>query len=297
MSETIIREPKSGNLVRILEVTYRQDKDGAFPARIYLPQSKGPFPALLDVHGGAWNVGGRTDNEMIDLYLAASGLVVCAIECRQAPTDPYPSQVADVNYATRWLKTHAADFNAISEGIGGLGASSGGHSLLLSAMRPDDARYNALHFSEEENTDARLCYLIALWPVLDPYGRYGFAKENNRDFLVEATDAYFLSQDAMQEGNPLLALERREPLDLPPTLIIQGTADRNVPLDSVHRFDDAYRAAGGTIEIAWFPDMPHGFNGWPDVSCDRALTIIKKFVLRQQSQLAGVSNDRENEQA
>ena len=284
MVETIVQETKSGNPVRILEVNYRQDKDGAWPARIYMPDKQGSFPALLDVHGGAWNVGGRTDNEMIDLYLAASGMVVCAIECRKAPTYPYPSQVADVNYATRWLKAHAADFNAVSEGIGGLGASSGGHSLLLSAMRPDDDRYNALPFSEANasDTDARLSYLIALWPVLDPYGRYGFAKENKRDFLVEATDAYFLSQAAMQEGNPLLVLERGEPLDRPPMLIVQGTADRNVPLDSVHRFVNAYRAAGGPIEISWFPDMPHGFNGWPDVSCDRALNSIKNFVLSQQ---------------
>jgi len=283
MVETIVQETKTGNTVRILEVTCRQDKDGAWPARIYMPDKQGSFPALLDVHGGAWNVGGRTDNEMIDLYLAASGMVVVAIECRRAPTYPYPSQVADVNYATRWLKAHAADFNAVPTGIGGLGASSGGHSLLLSAMRPDDARYNALPFSEVKSseTDARLSYLIALWPVLDPYGRYGFAKENKRDFLVEATDAYFLSQDAMQEGNPLLALERGEPLDLPPTLIVQGTADSNVPLDSVHRFDDAFRAAGGTIEISWFPDMPHGFNGWPEGECDRALKIVKDFVLRR----------------
>jgi acetyl esterase len=134
-----------------------------------------------------------------------------------------------VNYATRWLKAHAADFNTISDGIGGLCASSGGHSLLLSAMRPDDARYGTMNFSEEKKTDARLSYLIALWPVLDPYERYGFAKENKRDFLVDATDAYFLNLSAMQEGNPLLALERGEPLDLPPALIVQGMADNNVP--------------------------------------------------------------------
>lgn len=282
MSETIVQEPKSGNTVRVFEITYRQDNDGVWPARVYIPEKKGPFPALLDVHGGAWNVGGHIDNEMIDLYLAASGLVVCAIECRKAPAYTYPSQTVDINYATRWLKTHANDFNAVADGIGGLGTSSGGHSLLLSAMRPGDARYGALHLSDEESPDARLSYLIAGWPVLDPYERYLFAKENSRDFLVEATDAYFLSPAAMQEGNPLLALERGESLDLPPTLIVQGTADNNVPLDSVHRFVNAYRAAGGVIEIAWFSQMPHGFAGWPKEESDRALEIMKDFVFRQQ---------------
>ncbi len=287
MPETIIHESKSGNPLRILDVTYRQDKHGSWPARIYMPEKQGPFPALVDVHGGAWSVGGYTDNEMIDLFLAASGMVVLAIECRKAPAYTYPSQVVDVNYATRWLKAHAGDYHALSDGIGGLGTSSGGHSLLLSAMRPGDARYNALPLSDREDVDARLSYLIAAWPVLDPYGRYLFAKENNHDFLVNATDAYFLNHEAMQEGSPLLALENGESLYLPPALILQGTADSNVPLDSVHRFADAYRAAGGAIEMAWFPEMPHGFASKPGEESDRALEIMKDFILRQQNRPSG----------
>lgn len=291
MSETVLYEPKSGNKVRVLDVAYRQDKNGSWPARIYIPEKQGPFPALLDVHGGAWTVGSHTDNEMIDLSLAAIGLVVFAIECRKAPKYTYPSQVVDFNYATRWLKANSGDFNAVSNCIGGLGTSSGGHTLFLSAMRPDDVRYSALRLSGGEDPDARLSYLIAAWPVLDPYGRYLFAKQNNRDFLVEATDSYFLSHEAMKEGNPLLALERGESLNLPPALIIQGTADNNVPLDSVHRFVKAYRAAGGTVDIEWFPDMPHGFANKPGVESDRALEIIKDFVFRQQNCSAAFLDD------
>ena len=71
---------KSKYKVRVIDVTYQKGKDGCWPARIYLPENQGPFPALLDVHGGAWTKGGHTDNEIIDLSLAASGLVVFAIE-------------------------------------------------------------------------------------------------------------------------------------------------------------------------------------------------------------------------
>jgi len=286
MSERIVHESRSGKAVHVLDVTYRRGKDGSWPGRIYMPEQQGPLPALLDVHGGAWNVGGHTDNEMIDLYLAASGLVVFAVECRKAPRHPYPSQVADVNYATRWVKAHAGDFNATPDGIGGLGTSSGGHSLLLSAMRPYDARYQELSLPGKEAPDGRLSYLIAAWPVLDPYGRYLFAKENQRNFLVEATDSYFLGPEAMKEGNPLLALENGESLDLPPVLIIQGTADNNVPLDAVNRFVDAYRKAGGMIELSWFPDMPHGFASKPGTETDHALGIMRDFVLRQQNRPA-----------
>ena len=273
--------PKNQYKVRVIDVTYRRDKDRFWPARVYLPEGQGPFPALLDVHGGAWTRGGCADDELIDRSLAASGMVVIAIECRKSPKYLYPSQPMDVNYATRWAKAHAGDFNAVADCIGGFGASSGGHSLLLSAMRPDDPRYGALDLPEADGMDARLSYLMAAWPVIDPYARYFFAKGNHNGFLVEATDAYFLSQDNMKEGNPLLALERKEALDLPPTLIIQGTDDANVPLASVDRFAQAYRAAGGAMDIAWFPDMPHGFALKAGPETDRALEMMKAFIDRQ----------------
>jgi acetyl esterase len=126
-------------------------------------------------------------------------------------------------------------------------------------MRPDDERYNTLKLVGKGNSTVHFSYLIAAWPVLDPYGRYLFAKENNRNFLIAATNSYFLQNETMIEGNPLLALERGERLDLPPVLIIQGTANTNLPLDSINRFARAYRAAGGDIELEWFADMPHGF--------------------------------------
>jgi acetyl esterase/lipase len=260
---------------------YRSDQDGSWPARIYQPEGAGPFPALLDVHGGAWNRGSYTDNEHIDQVLAASGLVVAAIALRRAPQYPYPAQVADVNYGTRWLKAHARDFHADARLVGGLGTSSGGHTIMLSAMRSHDPRYGALPLSEADDLDATLLYVLTGWPVLDSYARYLFAKENDRAPLVEATEAYFLTQEAMREGNPQLVLERGEPVELPPILILQGTADDNVPLSVSQRFAEAYRAAGGAVELELFPDMPHGFARTPSTESDRALELMKAFVARQ----------------
>ena len=53
-----------------------------------------------------------------------------------------------MNYATRWLKHHAGDFNATSEGLGTIGYSSGGHMSMLSAMKPRDPRYAAIPYDE-----------------------------------------------------------------------------------------------------------------------------------------------------
>ena len=131
-------DPRRAFEVRWRDVEYRRDGTESWLARIYEPQGTGPFPALLEVHGGAWNHNDRTQNASIDEALAASGLVVVAIDFHLGTEAPYPASIADTNYATRWLKARAADFNATADGLGAAGFSSGGHMIMLSAMRPND---------------------------------------------------------------------------------------------------------------------------------------------------------------
>ena len=164
--------------------------------------------------------------------------------------------------------------------------------VMLSAMRPRDPRYAALpapppppslggQGGAAPDADATLAYILALWPILDPYARYFFAQETSRAELVSRTEGYFLTEEAMQEGNPQLILDRGEAVELPPTLIIQGTADTNLTMAMTERFVAAYRAAGGAIELEKFPDMPHGFGNTPGPDADRALALMKAFVARQ----------------
>ena len=265
--------------VQVHELEYRNVGNESWMVTIYQPQGDGPFPALLDVHGGAWNRGDRSADEVMNRALAASGIVVAAVDFRLAPVHPYPAQVQDVNFATRWLKAHAAEFNADPATVGGMGCSSGGHTLMLSAMRPNDPRYAVLDLPEAGNHDATVAYTVCCWPVLDPYARYLYAQESN-ERLAASSEAYFLDQDAMKEGNPQHILERGENVLLPPTLIIQGTRDDNVPLSIPQRFDTAFRTAGGDIQVEYFPDQVHGFGNMPGPESDRAIGLIKAFIAR-----------------
>ena len=76
-------------------------------------------------------------------------------------------------------------------------------------------------------------------------------------------------------------MARGEPAELPPVLILQGTADDNLPLSIPHRFVDAYRAIDGSVELELFPGMPHGFARDSGPATDRALELMKAFVARQ----------------
>jgi acetyl esterase len=267
--------------VRVEDVEYRTDGARSWLARIYQPQGVGPFPALLDIHGGAWNSGDRTNNPALAEGLAAGGVVVVSIDFRMGGEDPYPSSLADINYAIRWLKLHAADFNGHAATVGGLGVSSGGHLIMLSAMRPRDPRYTALPLAGAEDIDATLAYFITCWGVLDPYGRYLMAQERGNADLMANHDRYFLTVDAMKEANPLMILQRGETVELPPALLIQGTADTGVPGGMIESVASLYRAAGGDVELALFQDMPHGIAGWPEPEVARMVGRMKGFIAQR----------------
>ena len=265
--------------ISVKELEYQ---DG-LAVRVYQPAGAGPFPALVDVHGGVWTNGDRFANEVIDRGLAESGMLVAAVDFRRSPNHPYPAQVADVNFATRWLKSQAASFNADESTVGGIGGSSGGHTVLLSAMRPHHLDYSYIDLPESD-ADATLKYLLLAWPIVDPYSRYRFVQETGNDRIIGLSEGYFLTADAMKEASPFHILQRGETPTLPPALIVQGTADNNLPVPVTEQFVAAYREAGGDIELELFPDMPHLFANTPGHESDRAILLMKKFAAKRLSQ-------------
>src|SRR5215510_7318817 len=98
--------------ITVMEVEYRRTKAGRpLMARNYQPAGAGPFPMVLDLHGGAWNAKDRKAEEPMDRSIAESGVLVVAVDLTLAPESPYPACVQDANYAVRWLKTKAASWN------------------------------------------------------------------------------------------------------------------------------------------------------------------------------------------
>jgi len=272
--------------VQSRDVEYRRDGAESWLARIYEPQGAGPFPALLENHGGAWNNNDRTQNAPIDEALAASGLVVAAIDFHLGTQAPHPAAQQDINYATRWLKVRAADFNASPEVVGGLGLSSGGHQIMLSAMRPRDPSYAALPLEEAPDVDASLAYVMMGWAVLDPHARYLYARERGRQNLVASSERYFVDEAGMREANPQLILERGEPVELPPALLLHGADDDILAPKTAERFVEAYGRAGGVIELAEYPRAGHGFARESGPNAARALELMKSFVARQLAAVA-----------
>src|ERR1700758_1172206 len=130
--------------VRIEDVEYQRQGGRALLARLYRPAGAGPFPAVLQVHGGAWTSKDRTDNDFISKALAETGILVASLDFRMPPEAAYPASLADINLGVRWLKARARTYGSRPDWVGLFGTSSGGHQALLAAMRPEDPRYAAL---------------------------------------------------------------------------------------------------------------------------------------------------------
>jgi acetyl esterase/lipase len=270
------------------DVEYLRHGDKPLLARVFKPRGAGPFPVLVERHGGAWCMSDRTTEKLRHQFMASHGIVSIALDFRSGNEDPYPASVQDINYAVRWAKRNARALKSRPDLIGLSGQSSGGHLAMLVAMRPHDPRYAAIALpagssaQDAPSSDASVRCVIMSWPVINPLSRYRHAKRAQMGAtppewpksIIARQDSYWRSEAAMEEGNPTLALERGEKVLTPPAIWFQGRGDNLHDYKDVEstfdgnepqRFCANYRKAGGEIALDYV-DMDRHAGSSPDLS-------------------------------
>jgi acetyl esterase len=249
-------------------IEYIRHGSTGYNIKLYKPSGDGPFPIVIDLHGGAWCNGDLADCDPRDQVLAASGLLVAAANFRHAG-EGYPTSLQDINYLIRYMKANAATYNGNPNAVGLSGTSSGGHLAMLSAMRPADPRYAAL--AGPAGVDATVQAVVMQWPVINPRSRYRHARRlldsaNPPAWpkgVPDRHETYWKTEAAMEEGNPIGILERGEQVVTVPSLWIQGQPDQThdyrdpespVEWNEPLRFSLSYRKAGGFIETLYIDD-------------------------------------------
>jgi len=275
-------DPAATFAVKVHEVEFRRNAAGRMlMARIYQPDGPGPFPTVLDLHGGAWNAKDRRAEEPMDRALASSGLLVVAIDLTLAPEAPYPASVQDANYGVRWLKWKAPAWNGDGSALGIYGSSSGGHVAELLSLRPRDPRYNAIPLREAPGVDATVAYVATRSPISDPFARFKNAERLKRAEMMANHTTYFRPWDTIHEANPQQILERKEAVSLGPLLIMQGGLDDNVLPALQETFVATYRAAGGACDYHLFEGAEHQWVAEEGPRTDEARRMVKAFIARQ----------------
>jgi acetyl esterase/lipase len=268
-------------------------------ARVYRPKGEPdrPLGAVVDVHGGAWARLDRTANAILCGALAASGLVVVALDFRQAPDHRYPAAGADVAAGVRYARAHARRLGVDPARIGLLGSSSGGLLALLHALRPAAPEHAGTPIVGPDGgldaaaRDASVAFVVALYPVADPLARYRYALSREHEppppsgfdakRLIASHRAFFADEAAMAATSVTRIVSAGEATALPPVWVGQPDLDDNVPAAITEAFVRAYRDAGGHVEHEHFPDARHGFMQQPSPDTDKCVALVRAFVGRQ----------------
>ena len=260
------------------DVVYARRGERELPATVYQPLGAGPFPSVISVHGGAWTSGDRFGTADLDEALCAAGVVVLAVDFRMPPEAAYPAAAVDVHAAIRWLKRNAAELRTMPASVGVVGSSSGAQTALLCALRPGDPVLGA---DADDAFDASVAFAVACWPIVDPPARYRMAQAGGLAKLVAAHEAYFGDEATMLAASPQRIVAAGEATALPPLLIVQGTADANVTPDMAQNFANAYREAGGYVDLRLFPGQPHTFvkQGGDAAAGSEAKRLVTEFVV------------------
>ena len=280
--------------VKIEDVEYLRHGDKPFLARLFRPQGDGPFPVMVELHGGAWVNGTRENGNVANEALAKNGVIVAALDFRVPPEAPYPASLADIHYGVRWCKANAESWNGVSGKIGAMGTSSGAHQAMLLGMRPHDSRYAALSLTNgASDVDGALDCVIMVSPVIDPLGRYHYAKGLRDDVVrpesigantVAMHDMYWVTEEAMAEGAPARILAAGERTALPPTLCVARDYEASHPRPDLDEFISQYRKAGGRIDVTIFDGEGPGVLA--DLSSDVGQQALGEMTAFIQEHLA-----------
>lgn len=92
---------------------------------IYLPVSPGPFPAVIWLHGGSWNLGDKILATFDAQRLRAMGIATVAVNYRLSTTAQWPAQIHDAKAAVRFIRANAATYQIDPYRIGAYGFSAG----------------------------------------------------------------------------------------------------------------------------------------------------------------------------
>jgi pectinesterase len=216
-----------------------------------VPPGRGPFPAVLLVHGGGWSGGDRAKaaRSLLD-PLTGARIAWLSIDYRLAPKHRYPAPVEDVETAVRWAKAHARRLRIDPRRMVLLGESAGGHLVAAAADRM--------------KADTGIVAVVAFFAPVD------LESDSERRGGLSASLQGLFGRSELDEAARALLREaspiRHVRAGLPPFLLVHGTADMSVPYEQSPRFQTALREAGASCDLVTIPDGTHGTSRWDELA-------------------------------
>lgn len=259
------RKMTAGRAVRIKSFDGRE-----VPALLYAPEGPGPFPAVLDIHGGPHQQAKRRFSG-VRQYLVSKGYVVLVPNVRGSTgygktytalddLDLGGGPLKDVLACKRWLVENARvdkDRTAI------LGASYGGYMALAAAtFAPEEFAAHVDYFGISDMKRLVESY-PPYWAAYSPFTFRKWGDPKNPEHARY-----------QRERSPIHFTDRI----VRPLLVVQGENDKRVPRDQSDRLVDALRGRDVQVHYLVLPGEGHGFSS--NASRLRAYEATDRFLDR-----------------
>ena len=219
---------------------------------LYLPEGDGPFPVVVDVHGGGFMMGDKSNPAGTD-ELLANGYAVASVDYRLSGEAKAPAQIQDIKAAVRFLRANASEYKLDPQRFAAFGQSAGGN---LVALLGTSCGVEALEGAELGNADQSSC----VQAVVDWFGPTDFL-QMDQQFAGTSCPANHddaSSPESQLVGAPIQTVPDKVQLvnpityvsaEAPPFLIQHGTADCNVPPQQSQLLYDALVSAIGADNV------------------------------------------------
>jgi acetyl esterase/lipase len=252
--DTTRRRQASAQAVQVeFDVPFYSDDRCTLHLDVYQPtdRSDGLRPAVIAIHGGGWNGGDKGGYHFAkQRWLARQGYVIFDIEYRLSPAYMWPTHLADVKTAIRWVRRHADRFHVDPDRIALIGRSAGGHLALMAAFTPGDPTFPATgDLPDRDDVQAVVAlYAPTDMPLLQetavaPLSYWlGDTLERNPGLFRAASPVYVAKPDA------------------PPVLLGHGGCDNLVTPAHSERLHQRLCELGVPSAYLYYPWGRHGFD-------------------------------------
>lgn len=230
-------------------IEYAQAGGESLKLDAFTPEGKGPFPAVIFVHGGGW-VGGdkMSGNDPLFAPVAQRGIAWFTINYRLAPKHQYPAPVADIHTAIRWVKAHAAEYKIDPNRIALIGESAGGQLAAQAVVLA----------KEDVHVAAVVLFYAPINFILDMERRGGLSPGMRALFGRTETRADEATLQLLREASPINHIHA----GLPQFLLVHGTGDMSVLYNWSPLLQSKLKEAGVSCELITIPDAPHAMSRW-----------------------------------
>jgi len=224
---------------------------GDIGVRIYTPEGKEPFPALMFFHGGGWVIGDLDTHDPLCRALTnAARCVTVAVDYRLAPEHKFPAAAEDCYAVAQWVTRNGAAVGANPVRIAVGGDSAGGNLAAAVSLMARDRK------------DLQIAHQLLMYPALDASLQTKSMSDCAEGYLLTRADmvwfwGHYLRSDA-DRSNPYACPSAAKDLKrLPPATVI--TAEFDSLRDEGETYAKRMEQAGVRVICKRYDGVTHGF--------------------------------------